>query len=255
MLTVHNIEICYGPIRAIHGISLEVPDGHIVALLGANGAGKTTVLKTICGLLEGQPEKGTIDFMGRRLNGLDPDEIARLGITYVQEGRAIFEELTVEENLLMGGYLNRDSHALRRERARVLGHFPVLGQRRDQLAGTLSGGEQQMLVIGRALMARARLLLLDEPSLGLAPGLAKEIFQIIKTINGEGTTILLVEQNVKMALQIAHYGYVIESGRIALSDEAKNLLEHVNVRELYLGSSADVSPKGFKHYKQKKRWR
>jgi branched-chain amino acid transport system ATP-binding protein len=255
VLRISNIETYYGPIRAINGVSLEVPEGRIVTLLGGNGAGKSTILKTICGLLEDQPDKGTIEFMGTRLNGLDPEQIVRLGITHVQEGRTIFEELTVEENLLMGAYVRRDVLGLQRDRARVLGHFPVLGQRLDQLAGTLSGGEQQMLVIGRGLMAHPRLMLLDEPSLGLAPAMVKEIFQIIKTINEEGTTILLVEQNVRMALQIAHYGYLLGAGRIVLSDDARTLSENDDVRDAYLGIAAEASPKGFKRYKKKKRWR
>jgi branched-chain amino acid transport system ATP-binding protein len=254
MLKVHNIETFYGPVRAISGLSLEVPEGQIVALLGSNGAGKTTILKTICGLLEGQPSKGTIEFMGTPLNGLAPEAIVRLGIAYVQEGRPIFEELTVDENLLMGGYVRRDVHGLQRDRDRVMNYFPVLGQRRGQLAGTLSGGEQQMLVIGRALMARPRLMLLDEPSLGLAPMAVKEIFQIIKTINEEGTTILLVEQNAKMALEIAHEGHVIEAGRVVLSDQAKSLLENENVRRYYLGITGEVSASGLKRH-GKKRWR
>jgi len=254
MLKVHNIETFYGPVRAISGLSLEIPGGQIVALLGSNGAGKTTILKTICGLLEGQPSKGTIEFMGTPLNGLAPEAIVRLGIAYVQEGRPIFEELTVDENLLMGGYVRRDVHGLQRDRDRVMNYFPVLGQRRGQLAGTLSGGEQQMLVIGRALMARPRLMLLDEPSLGLAPMAVKEIFQIIKTINEEGTTILLVEQNAKMALEIAHEGHVIEAGRVVLSDQAKSLLENENVRRYYLGITGEVSASGLKRH-GKKRWR
>ncbi|MBI3781256.1 MAG: ABC transporter ATP-binding protein [candidate division NC10 bacterium] len=254
MLKVHNIETFYGPIRAISGLSLEVPEGKIVALLGSNGAGKTTILKTICGLLEGQPSKGTIEFMGTPLNGLAPEGIVRLGIAYVEEGRPVFEELTVDENLLMGGYVRRDVHGLQRDRDRVMSYFPVLGQRRGQLAGTLSGGERQMLVIGRALMARPKLMLLDEPSLGLAPMAVKEIFQILKTINEEGTTILLVEQNAKMALEIAHEGHVIEAGRVVLSDQAKSLLENENVRCYYLGITGEVSASGLKRHR-KKRWR
>jgi len=254
MLKVHNIETFYGPVCAISGLSLEIPEGQIVALLGSNGAGKTTILKTICGLLEDQPSKGTIEFMGTPLNGLAPEAIVRLGIAYVQEGRPIFEELTVDENLLMGGYVRRDVHGLQRDRDRVMNYFPVLGQRRGQLAGTLSGGEQQMLVIGRALMARPRLMLLDEPSLGLAPIAVKEIFQILKTINEEGTTILLVEQNAKMALEIAHEGHVIEAGRVVLSDQAKRLLENENVRRYYLGITGEVPASGLKRHR-KKRWR
>ncbi len=255
MLKVHNVETFYGPIRALAGISLEVPEGRIVTILGPNGAGKTTILNTLCGLLEGQPDRGTIEFKGKRLNGLNPEEIVRLGIAYVQEGRQIFEELTVDENMVMGGYVRRDADGLQRDRARVMSYFPLLGERRHQLAGTLSGGEQQMLVIGRALMARPRLLLLDEPSLGLAPKMVKETFQIIKTINEEGTTILLVEQNAEMALQIAQYGYIIEAGKIVLSGEPRSLLENENVRDSYLGVAGDISPKGFRRYKKKKRWR
>ncbi len=254
MLKVHNIETFYGQIRAVGGLSLEVPEGSIVALLGPNGAGKTTILKTICGLVEGQPETGIIEFAGKRLNGLAPEEITRLGIACVQEGRAIFEELTVAENLVMGGYIRRDRHGLQRDLARVLDCFPILGERRRQLAGTLSGGEQRMLAIGLALLQGPRLLLLDEPSLGLGPTLVTDLFQIIKTINREGTTILLVEQNAKMALQIAYYGYLLDGGRIVLSGPTEQLLENSDVREFYLGVGTDTPLTRVARYKRRRRW-
>jgi branched-chain amino acid transport system ATP-binding protein len=255
VLTLRNVETYYGPIRAVSGVSLEVREGQIVALLGANGAGKTTVLKTVCGLVEGQPEKGTIEFLGTRLNGLNTEEIARLGVAYVQEGRPIFDELTVDENLMLGGYLRRASPDVAHDRARVLDCFPILGERGHQVAGTLSGGEQRMLAIGAALMARPRLLLLDEPSLGLAPLLVKQIFEIIERINRERTTVLLVEQNATMALRIADYGYLLEAGRIALSDTATALLDNEGVRQAYLGAVADASPSAFRLAKRRRRWR
>ena len=258
MLKVHNIEAFYGPVRAISGLSLEIPEGQIVALLGSNGAGKTTILKTICGLLEGQPSKGTIEFMGTPLNGLAPEAIVRLGIAYVQEGRPIFEELTVDENLLMGGYVRRDVHGLQRDRDRVMNYFPILGQRRGQLAGTLSGGEQQMLVIGRALMADPRVVLLDEPSLGLAPMLVEEIFSIVQRLNQEQKlTVLLVEQNATLALTIAEHGYVMENGRIVLEGSAAALRDNADIKEFYLGLTevgARKSYRDVKHYKRRKRW-
>ncbi|MDQ7842562.1 MAG: ABC transporter ATP-binding protein [Armatimonadota bacterium] len=254
LLRLANVETAYyGRLTVLRGISLEVPEGRIVALLGGNGAGKTTLLRTIMGLIPDQPEKGLVEFAGRRLNGLDPEDIAALGIGYVLEGRGIFPELTVEENLRLGGYRRRDG-ALREDLEYVHGLFPVLRERRGQLAGTLSGGEQQMLAIGRALLMRPRLLMLDEPSLGLAPLLVREIFRTIAAINALGTTILLVEQNAHMALSIAHYGYVLESGRLVLEGTAQDLAQNPNVQELYLGVSREPSIKGWKRYKIRRRW-
>ncbi|MBI4618978.1 MAG: ABC transporter ATP-binding protein [Desulfobacterales bacterium] len=255
MLKVKNIETSYGFVNAIRGVSLDLEEGDIKTVLGANGAGKTTILKTIMGLLEDQPEKGTIEFMGKRIDRMDTEDIVRLGISYVPEGREIFPELTVFENLKMGSYTRRDKDGIRKDYKRVSEYFPVLEERKNQQAGTLSGGEQQMLAIGRALMARPKLLLLDEPSLGLSPALVKDIFEIIKAINREGITILLVEQNARMALNIGNYGYVLENGRIVLSDETRVLLENDDVKEFYLGIKLEESVKGYQRYKRKKRWR
>lgn len=254
LLKVHNVETAYyGRLTVLRGVSLEVPDGRIVALLGSNGAGKTTLLRTIMGLIPDQPEKGTVEFAGRRLNGMDPEDIAALGIGYVIEGRGIFPELTVQENLQLGTYRRRGG-GLRGDLDRVHALFPVLRERHRQLAGTLSGGEQQMLAIGRALLMRPRLLMLDEPSLGLAPMLVREIFGAIAGINRDGTTILLVEQNARMALSIAHTGYVLESGRLVLEGSAQDLAENPNVQELYLGVTREPSIKGWKRYKVRRRW-
>lgn len=255
MLHARNVETFYGIIQALRGVSVDVPTGAIVTLLGANGAGKSTLLKTVMGLLEDQPEKGSVEFSGKDITRWDAEDVVRLGMSLVPEGREVFPELTVHENLMMGAYPRGDREGVRQDYDRVISHFPVLAQRGKQLAGTLSGGEQQMLGIGRALMARPKLLMLDEPSLGLAPKLVKEIFEIIKSINEQGTTILLVEQNAKMALSIAHYGYVLETGRIVLSGTTENLLTNEDVREFYLGVKEETSVKGFKRYKRKKRWR
>jgi branched-chain amino acid transport system ATP-binding protein len=255
LLKVKNIETSYGFVNAIRGVSLDMEEGDIKTVLGANGAGKTTILKTVMGLLEDQPEKGTIEFMGKRIDRMDTEDIVRLGISYVPEGREIFPELTVFENLKMGSYTRRDKDGVRKDYKRVSEYFSVLEERKNQLAGTLSGGEQQMLAIGRALMARPKLLLLDEPSLGLSPALVKDIFEIIKAINREGITILLVEQNARMALNIGNYGYVLENGRIVLSDETRVLLENDDVKEFYLGIKLEESVKGYQRYKRKKRWR
>lgn len=234
MLTLNGLETFYGHIQALHGISLEVPEGRIVTLLGANGAGKTTTLKTISGLTP--PTRGTVEFLGRRLDRLAPEKIVRLGISHVPEGREVFQELTVTENLKMGAYTRRDTREIAASLETVYTHYPILHERRTQLAGTLSGGEQQMLAIGRALMARPRLLLLDEPSLGLAPKLVEDIFRIIQEINArDGITVLLVEQNANKALRIAHYGYVLETGRLTLADTASQLLQNDHIRRAYLG--------------------
>jgi branched-chain amino acid transport system ATP-binding protein len=254
LLKVHNVETAYyGRLTVLRSVSLEVADGQIVALLGCNGAGKTTLLRTIMGLIPDQPEKGTVEFAGRRLNGMDPEDVAALGIGYVIEGRGIFPELSVDENLQLGTYRRRGS-GLRADLDRVHALFPILRDRRRQVAGTLSGGEQQMLAIGRALLMKPRLLMLDEPSLGLAPMLVREIFRAIAGINRDGTSILLVEQNARMALSIAHTGYVLESGRLVLEGSAQDLAENPNVQELYLGVTREPSIKGWKRYKVRRRW-
>jgi len=233
LLSLTNVETYYGSIRALKGVSLDVPEGQTVTLLGANGAGKTTTLKTISGITPAA--RGAIAFMGQRIDRMAPEKIVRLGISHVPEGRQVFKDLTVTENLKMGAYTRKGRRDIEASLQRVYAYYPILRERRHQMAGTLSGGEQQMLAIGRALMARPRLLLLDEPSLGLAPKLVEEIFQIIKTINQEGMTVLLVEQNANKALQVAHYGYVLETGRMTLMDEAKKLLQNDHVRRSYLG--------------------
>jgi len=233
LLTVDGIETFYGGIQALKGVSIEVPEGSIVTLLGANGAGKSTTLKSISGLVP--PTRGTVAFSGRRIDGLPSEKIVRLGISHVPEGRELFPELTVLENLKMGAYTRTDKRAVARGLERVQAHFPILAERRLQLAGTLSGGEQQMLAIGRALMAEPRLMLLDEPSLGLAPMLVEEIFRIIREIHDHGTTVLLVEQNANKALSIADYGYVLETGTVSLAGDSRQLLRDDNVRRSYLG--------------------
>lgn len=235
---------------------MEVKEKSIVCVLGANGAGKTTLLRTIARLLDDdQPRKGTIEFSGVRIERKTPQEIVRLGISLVPEGREIFPELTVSENLKLGAYLRHDRQGVREDWQKVIDHFPILGKRSEQRAETLSGGEQQMLAIGRSLMARPKLLLLDEPSLGLAPLLVEEIFRIIKDIHAEGRALLLVEQNAHMALDAAHYGYVIENGRIVLSGSSQDLAENEDVKEFYLGMKVKTSVKGYRRYKKKKKWR
>jgi len=235
LLEIKNIETYYDLIYAIRGASLTVEEGSITAILGNNGAGKSTILKTVMGLIEDQPDKGTIEFRGKRIDGLDTDKIVRMGITLVPEGREVFEELTIRENLLMGAYIRNDKNEIDQDFDRVFNYFPILKERVNQWAGTLSGGEQQMLAIGRALMAHPKLLLLDEPSLGLAPILVDTIFDIIRRINQQGTTILLVEQNAQLALQFSHRGYVIETGEIALADTSAALLKNEQVKKAYLG--------------------
>ncbi|MDR5693702.1 MAG: ABC transporter ATP-binding protein [Armatimonadota bacterium] len=255
LLRVSNVETAYyGRLLVLRGVSLEVAEGQIVALLGSNGAGKTTLLRTIMGMIPNQPQKGTVEFLGRRINGWDPEDIARLGLAYVPEGRGIFPELTVRENLLLGAYARNDTRAIQEDLDRVYGKFPVLRERSRQLAGTLSGGEQQMLAIARALLMRPKLLMLDEPSLGLAPLVVREIFRIIEEVHREGTTILLVEQNARLALNLAHYGYVMETGRIVLEGRTEELRENPNVQELYLGVHREVSIKGYRRYKVRRRW-
>ncbi len=255
LLEIKNIETLYVLIYALRGVSLSVDEGTITAILGNNGAGKSTILKTVMGLLEDQPDKGTIEFMGKRIDGKDPEVIVRLGISYVPEGREVFEELTVRENLLMGAYIRRDRAAIRRDFDQIYGYFPVLREREGQWAGTLSGGEQQMLAIGRALMNRPKLVLLDEPSLGLSPLLVKEIFEIIRSINDEGTTVLLVEQNARMALTISDVGLILENGRFVMKGRSEDLMGDKDVQEFYMGMRSEESAKGYQRWKRKKRWR
>jgi branched-chain amino acid transport system ATP-binding protein len=234
LLSIDNLEVCYGVISALQGVSLQIDQGEVVTLIGSNGAGKTTLLRTISGLL--RPKRGSITWNGSQwLADLRPDHIVRLGISHVPEGRQIFANLSVRENLMLGAYQEKSRERIYQDLDRCFSLFPVLSERKNQRGGTLSGGEQQMLAIGRALMARPKLLLLDEPSLGLAPLIVRKIFQIIKDINAQGTTIFLVEQNAHMALSVAHRGYVLQSGRMILSDKAANLLEHPDVKKAYLG--------------------
>jgi branched-chain amino acid transport system ATP-binding protein len=256
ILQVKNIEtLYYGLIKALRGISLDIQEGTISVVLGANGAGKTTTLKTVMGLLEDQPDKGTIEFLGKRIDRMDAEDIVNLGIAMVPEGREVFPELSVKENLQMGAYIRKDRKGIQEDLELVIRYFPILKTRSGQQAGYLSGGEQQMLAIGRALMTRPKLLMLDEPSLGLSPILVREIFGIIQTINKEGTTILLVEQNARMALSIAHFGYVLETGRIVLANTPQALMEDEDVKEFYLGIKTDVAEKGYQRWRRKKRWR
>ncbi len=253
LLEVSNVETYYGPIVAIRGVSFAVPRGAIVTILGANGAGKTTILKTVSGVMDAQ--KGTVTFAGRQIQGMDPDKVMRLGLSHVPEGRELFPLLTVRENLRMGAYTRKDTEGIAQDTERVYEYFPVLRARADQRAGQLSGGEQQMLSISRALMARPKMMLLDEPSLGLAPKLVKEIFDIIVRINRErGVTVLLVEQNANMALHIAAYGYVLEVGRIVMEDTCARLLDKEDIKEFYLGLK-ESGVRGTRRWKRKKMWR
>jgi len=232
ILSVNEIEVAYGTMPALHGITLEVQEGEIVTLIGANGAGKTTTLRTISGLLK--PRKGMITFRGKNISGMKPHLISGMGVSHVPEGRGIFANLTVSDNLELGAYLRKDK-VQKSEYERIFALFPFLKERIKQNAGTLSGGEQQMLAISRALMSKPSVLLLDEPSLGLAPQLVQTIFRVIREINAEGTTILLVEQNAHMALVTAHRGYVMETGKIVLADSTKALLASDRIKKAYLG--------------------
>jgi branched-chain amino acid transport system ATP-binding protein len=262
MLQVNNIEVVYmNVIQVLRGVSLTVADGQIVTLLGANGGGKTTTLKAISGMLkteEGEVTDGSIEFDGQRIDRLGPEHIAVKGISQAMEGRRVLEHLSVEENLLVGAYRRKDRRGVKQDLEMVFNYFPAIVRLRRRMSGYLSGGEQQMLVIGRALMARPKLMLMDEPSLGLAPILVEEIYEIIKKISSEqNMAILLVEQNVRAALGIADYGHVMENGRIVLSGPAENLRDNEDVREFYMGLSSVGAQKSYrdvKHYRRRKRW-
>ncbi len=262
MLKINNIEVIYSDvILVLRGVSIEVKEGQVVTLLGANGAGKTTTLKAISGLLrsqQGEVTRGSIEFNGQRIDKMRPDEIVRLGIVQMLEGRRIFQHLTVEENLLVGALVRPNSPEIRQDVEQVYRYFPRLKDLRRKVSGYLSGGEQQMLVIGRGLMGRPDLMLLDEPSLGLAPLLVKEIFEVIRRINSEeSTSILLVEQNARAALDVADYGYVMENGRVVLDGPAEALRENEDIKEFYLGLTTVGERKSYrdvKHYRRRKRW-
>lgn len=262
MLKINNIEVVYmNVIQVLRGVSLEVGDGAIVSLLGGNGAGKTTTLKAVSGMLrteEGTVSDGTIEFDGRKIERFGPEEIATMGISQAMEGRRVLEHLSVEENLVIGAYHRKDKTEVKKDIDMVYSWLPKLRQLRRQMSGYLSGGEQQMLVIGRAFMARPKLMLLDEPSLGLAPLMVEEIYQIIKKINMERRmSILLVEQNVRAALGISDYGYIMENGRIVLEGPADKLEDNETIKEFYMGISTSGAKKNYreiKHYRQKKRW-
>ena len=233
MLKVRDLVVAYGGIEALKGISIDVPDGQIVTLIGANGAGKSTLLRTIMGLVK--PQSGTVEYNDEMINGLNSQRIVSRGITLVPEGRRVFPNLTVLENLRIGAYLRKDEDGITNDIKRIYELFPRLEERHWQMAGTLSGGEQQMLALGRALMSRPKIMMMDEPSLGLAPLVIKDIFNIIRRINESGTTVLLVEQNANMALKVAHHAYVLETGRIKMEGGGKELLENEEIKEAYLG--------------------
>ncbi len=253
LLEVKNLETFYGPIMAIRGVSLEVQKGQVVTVLGANGAGKTTLLKTISGIMD--PEKGQILFEGDPIQGREPHQVVRRGIVQVPEGREVFPLLTVEENLSLGAYTRSDRAEIARDRDMVFSYFPILAERREQEAGTLSGGQQQMLAIGRGLMLRPKIMLLDEPSLGLSPLLTQEIFDILRRLNkDEGVTMMLVEQNAAVALDLADQGYVMELGRIVMADSAAKLAASEDIQSFYLGH-ANEGARGERRWKKRKTWR
>ncbi|HAU58034.1 MAG TPA: ABC transporter ATP-binding protein [Comamonadaceae bacterium] len=253
MLKLLNVESSYGPIKAIRGVSLKVRKGEIATVLGSNGAGKSTILKTISGILD--PRKGSVEFKGWDITAKDPAFIVQQGLLHVPEGREVFPLLSVHDNLLMGAYTRKDRDGVARDMEMVYGYFPILKERAQQDAGLLSGGQQQMLAISRALMANPSLILLDEPSLGLSPKLTKEIFEIVVRINRErGTTILLVEQNANMALNASDYGYVLENGRIVMEDTCEHLREKEDIKEFYLGMK-ETGVRGERRWKKKKTWR
>jgi len=253
ILTLRNIETYYGPILAIKGISLDVRIGQIVTILGANGAGKTTILKTISGAMD--PQKGKIEFLGKEIQKRNPDWVARKGIAHVPEGREVFPLLSVQENLLMGAYGRKEKKEINEDLETVYDYFPILKARNKQKSGLLSGGQQQMLVLGRAMMARPKLMLLDEPSLGLSPLFVQDIFNIIKRLNNtEKMTMLLVEQNANMALQNSKYGYVLENGRIVMEDTCENLMASNDIKEFYMGIKEE-GVRGKRRWKKRKTWR
>ena len=253
VLRLLNVESAYGPIKAIRGVSLQVRRGEIATVLGSNGAGKTTILKTITGIID--PRRGSIEFTGSDITARDPAFIVQQGLCHVPEGREVFPLLSVRDNLMMGAYTRSDTDGVHKDMETVFGYFPILRERAAQGAGLLSGGQQQMLAISRALMAAPDLILLDEPSLGLSPKLTKEIFEIVVRVNREhGTTILLVEQNANMALNAADYGYVLENGRIVMEDTCANLREKEDIKEFYLGMK-ETGVRGDRRWKKKKTWR
>ncbi len=253
ILALQNVESAYGPIRAIRGVSLEVQPGRIATVLGSNGAGKSTILKTISGIID--PRKGAVTFQGRNITALDPARIVQRGISHVPEGREVFALLSIRDNLMMGAYTRSDRDGVARDIEAVYRYFPILRERATQHAGLLSGGQQQMLAISRALMAAPELMLLDEPSLGLSPLLTREIFEIVIRINRErGTTILLVEQNANMALNVADFGYVLENGRIVMEDRCERLREKDDIKEFYLGIK-EAGVRGERRWKKRKTWR
>ncbi|NOD91530.1 ATP-binding cassette domain-containing protein [Ruegeria sp. HKCCD4884] len=253
ILRIRNVESFYGPIMAIRGVSLDVHEGQIVSILGANGAGKTTLMKTVSGVMD--PEKGQITFDGEDIQGAEPHKVVQRGIVHIPEGREVFPLLTVDENLSLGAYSRKDKGQIEQDRELVFSYFPVLKDRRGQEAGTLSGGQQQMLAIGRGLMARPRIMLLDEPSLGLSPMLVQEIFEILKRLNQEQQmTMMLVEQNAHAALDLAHHGYVMEVGRIVMDGSAEALLKSEDIQNFYLGVREDGAREN-RRWKRKKTWR